>query len=151
MAQSIWYSDQFTDTGHDDGDNPIVEFKGPSQAIRGQLVPFFATISAVTPVTGSKWRFIKVPKGARMHSLNWTNSKSGTVTDAPGTLGWETTAVSQFDTDVVFETAATTSATPTELVADVVTSAEDYLSVVFGTIDGTGTVTATVWGAWFIP
>lgn len=152
MAQSIWYSDQFNATGlTDSSGNPIVEDSSPSQAIRGVLVPFRAVMSTTVPVTGSKWRFIKVPKGARMHSLNWTSVKTGTVTDAPGTLGWETTAVSAFDSDVVFETDATTSSTPTDLVVDVVTSAEDYLSIVFGTIDGTGSVAATVWGAWFIP
>lgn len=152
MAQSIWYSDQFVDTGlTDSSGNPIVEDNSPSNAIRGQLVPFFASIATTLPVTGAKWRFISLPVGARIHDLNWTNVKTGTVTDAPGTLGFEVADVDAFDDDVVFETDATTSATPTALVVDTVAGADDYLSVIFGTINGTGTVAATVWGAWYIP
>jgi len=152
MAQSIWYSDNFTATGlTDSSGNPIVENNSPSQAIRGQLVPFFASFATTLPVTGGKWRFISVPEGARIHDLNWTSVKTGTVTDAPGTLGFEVADVDAFDDDVVFETDATTSATPTALVVDTVAGASDYLSVIFGTINGTGTVAATVWGSWYIP
>jgi len=152
MAQSIWYSDQFVDTGlTDSSGNPIVEDNSPSNAIRGQLVPFFASIATTLPVTGAKWRFISLPVGARIHDLNWTNVKTGTVTDAPGTLGFEVADPDAFDADVVFETNATTSSTPTDLVLDTVAGADEFLTVTFGTIDGTGTVAATVWGAWYIP
>ena len=152
MAQSIWYSDQFTATGlTDSSGNPIVENSSPSQAIRGQLVPFFASIATTVPVTGAKWRFISLPEGARIHDLNWTSVKTGTVNDAPGTLGFEVADVSAFDDDVVFETDATTSATPAALVFDTVAGASDYLSVIFGTINGTGSVAARVWGSWYMP
>jgi len=152
MAQSIWYSDNFTATGlTDSSSNPIVEDNSPSQAIRGQLVPFFASIATTVPVTGSKWRFISLPEGARIHDLNWTKVKTGTVTDAPGTLGFEVADVDAFDGDVLFETNGTISSTPTDLVVDTVAGANDYLSVIFGTINGTGSVAATVWGSWYMP
>jgi hypothetical protein len=144
---AILYSDNFNQSP---ANSDVYESIGPVPHHPGQLVAFRATIDAL-PATGDTWRFLKVPKGARMFSLNTTNVKTGTVTDAPGTLGWEETDPDAFDADVVFETDATTSSTPTDLVVDVATEDEDYLSVVFGTINGCGTVAATVWGSYFVP
>lgn len=149
MAQSIWYSDQFTDTGFDSGDNPVVEDNSPSQAIRGVLVPFQFSITA-TPVTGAKWRLIKVPKGAKLYSYSETTS--GTSTACPGVLGWEGTgSANQFITDLDWEDADTLTVAESVLVSAVVASAETYLTATIGTVDTGGATTVVGKGAWFIP
>ena len=137
------YSDNFTVT-----DAGTYEPKCPSQAIRGQVVGFSASITA-TPVTGDVWRFIKVPKGAKLLSCRHTNTDMGT--DVPGTLGWESADNNAFDTDVDWEDAATADIGSAEMDAATTPTTEDYLSVTIGTVSSGASGTATVTGAWFVP
>lgn len=145
------YSNYFTVT-----EAGTYEPNGPSQAIRGQVVGFAATITAL-PVTGDIWRFIKVPKGAKMLYLACTNASLGT--DCPGTLGWESADAGAFSTDVVWETANTlasisdtaNAATRLRVNTAGVTAAEDYLSCTIGTVNTGASGAVTITGAYLVP
>lgn len=126
--------------------------KSPRLTRKGDVVAFRATITA-TPVTADVWRFLRVPAGAKMIALHWTNTDLGT--DCPGTLGWETTDVDAFSTDVVWESATGDDATATlaaaALLPDaVVSGAAEYLSCTIGTVSSGAEGTVTVTGAYTI-
>lgn len=145
------YSDYFTLNEAGTYDN-----KSPSQAIRGQVVGFSASITAL-PVTGDLWRFLKVPKGAKMLTLQCKNADLGT--DCPGTLGWESADPDAFSLDVVWETAnvlgsiSTTAnvATAGQVAVAGVTAAEDYLTCTIGTVSSGASGLVTVSGSYYIP
>jgi hypothetical protein len=141
------YSQYFTvnDVGTYDDASPKLDKKGG-------VVGFRATITA-TPVTADVWRFIKVPAGAKIISLHWTNTDLGT--DCPGTLGWETTSAACFSADVVWESASGDDATATlataALLPDaVVSGTSEYLSCTIGTVVAGASGTVTLTGAYTI-
>lgn len=124
------------------------EDRSPRLARAGETVSFRATITG-TPVTGDIWRFVSVPKGARLRNAEVTNTDLGT--DVPGTLGWESTDADAFDTDVVLETAATTAVTDALIGAGPVTTSEDHLSITIGTVDTGASGTVTIIGSYVVP
>lgn len=137
------YSDNFTVTSAG-----TYECKSPFPAVRGQVVGFKASITAV-PVDAVVWRFIKVPKGAVMLYCRHTNTDMGT--DVPGTLGWESADSNAFDADVDWEDAATATVADADIAAATAPTGEDYLSVTLGTMSSAVSGTATVAGAYFVP
>jgi len=153
MAQTKFYSNYFADTGIDanSSGDPAVEDRSPSQAIRGELVPFDAYITG-TPATTDTWRFIRVPKGAKLAFATWSNDDLGTT--ATGDLGWESTASAgdDFLNDNAFGTASTgTVLTPAAIMAQTATSAADYLSITWSAVTSGASGTVRIIGAWFVP
>ena len=138
------YSDYFTVT-----DTGSYEPKSPSQAVRGQVVGFQANFASRTPATGDVYRVIKVPKGAVLLHLHYTNTDMGT--DVPGTLGWESADNNAFDTDVDWEDAQTQTVSDADIDAATAPTTDDFLSVTIGTVSSGAAGTVKFTGAWFVP
>lgn len=146
------YSDYFTvnEVG-------TYDYKGPTQAIRGQVVGFSCSFASRTPATGDLYRIIKVPKGAKLLTCMISNADLGT--DCPGTLGWESADPDAHSLDVVLETANTAAsesttanvATQGRISTAGVTAAEDYLTITIGTVNTGAAGAVTVTGSWFVP
>lgn len=139
------YSDNFNQSP---ANSAIYESITPVPSRPGEVIGFRASITAL-PVTGDKWRFIKVPDGARFLSVEWTNTDMGT--DVPGTLGLESTDPDSLDADIDWEDAQTQAATAAELTADAAADGEDYLTATIGTVSSGVSGTATVTGTYFVP
>jgi len=153
---SVLYSNLFEarDT-NGDGTNDSWSYRGPYANKQGEIVAFRATITAtpsISPVP-NKWRFIEVPKGARMLTLTELHTDLGGTVQ--GDLGWETTDPDAFSaSDIDFHTvpspAGTERCTPAIAIEAAATTGVDYLTVTFNVATTPASGTITLIGAYAI-
>jgi hypothetical protein len=158
---AIKYSSLFVESPQHSG---VYEDRSPRPNKVGEIVQFNGTLTISAAATaGDKWRFVKVPKGARLK--DWNAEWGDLDTDGTPTLvhdfGWETTDPDAFLNDsTLFQAADSTAAgnsyteNATELLFDAVaTTAEDYLSatIVTGAAALSAAATITFRGSFYVP